>query len=802
MTTTAVTGPAARAVHVWKVYGAGETEVVALRDVSVDLERGKFTAIMGPSGSGKSTLMHCLAGLDSVSRGEVYVGDTQVTGLGDAGLTRLRRDKIGFVFQQFNLLPTLTAEENILLPLSIAGRKPDPEWYRTVIETVRLGDRLGHRPTELSGGQQQRVACARALVGRPDVIFADEPTGNLDSRSGADVLTFLRDSVQTHGQTIVMVTHDPVAASYADRVLFLADGAVVDEILDPTADAVLDRMRTIDALDESVPGPTTVPVTGPAPESRGTTDPTGRTPHPGAADVGDAPGGPHRTGTGTGTGGGSAGPREPDDPTARAGAPTTDASRAAKVERAPTASATQTTTATLTAAEPTSVSPAGPAAVRGTVTQRSRPRKASVDTARPVRKAAKATPDQKRRKAEALDAAVKRRKSGRTAAGDDTPTTPPGTTETNRTTPTEPTSTGAATSATQRDVTAANAARPGTDEGTASTASRSAKPVKGTGRSRPKAATSSASAADPRKAGRTAGTVRPRPTAAESSANIAQTDRGPAASTTDAAQIDANGGSTHKATMPVHAAQIDETSAGTAEPTVRPDAARTDTNTTTTTTTEPTTPQDTARIDGTSASTTKTATPPDQSQTDGKTAGTAETTTPPSATRTERKTAGTTEATTPPDLSQADGTKAATDEATTTADAARDGADGAGAVGVARQSDAAAAADGAVGAGPSATSEPEGADVESASTGAVRSGEGERRAARRKPAGAAGSRPAASRPPAGKQRRRASAPKQPDDSPDEGRSAEPPATGDSPPRKAAKRQAKSTKDDTQPPAAG
>jgi putative ABC transport system ATP-binding protein len=238
--------PAARAVEVWKVYGTGEAQVQALRGVSAEFERGKYTAIMGPSGSGKSTLMHCLAGLDSVSAGTVYIGDTQVTGLGDAGLTKLRRDKVGFIFQQFNLLPTLTAAENITLPLAIAGRQPDKAWYDTVILTVGLGDRLHHRPSELSGGQQQRVACARALVSRPEVIFADEPTGNLDSRSGTDVLNFLRDSVRQHGQTIVMVTHDPNAASYADRVVFLGDGEVVDEVLAPTADSVLDRMKKLD----------------------------------------------------------------------------------------------------------------------------------------------------------------------------------------------------------------------------------------------------------------------------------------------------------------------------------------------------------------------------------------------------------------------------------------------------------------------------------------------------------------------------------------------------------------------------
>src|SRR5687767_5381980 len=238
--------PAARAVSVWKVYGSGEAQVQALRGVSADFERGKYTAIMGPSGSGKSTLMHCLAGLDTVNAGEVSIGDTQVTGLGDAGLTKLRREKVGFIFQQFNLLPTLTTEENIKLPLAIAGRSPDKAWYDTVIQTVGLGDRLHHRPSELSGGQQQRVACARALVARPEVIFADEPTGNLDSKSGTDVLNFLRDSVRQHGQTIVMVTHDPNAASYADRVVFLADGEIVDEILSPTADSVLDRMKKLD----------------------------------------------------------------------------------------------------------------------------------------------------------------------------------------------------------------------------------------------------------------------------------------------------------------------------------------------------------------------------------------------------------------------------------------------------------------------------------------------------------------------------------------------------------------------------
>jgi len=237
---------AARASDLWKVYGTGEARVVALRGVDVEFARGAFTAIMGPSGSGKSTLMHCLAGLDTVTRGEVYIGDTRVTGLGDKGLTRLRRDQVGFIFQQFNLLPTLTAKENILLPLSIAGRRPDPAWFDTVVDVVGLRDRLGHRPNQLSGGQQQRVACARAMVGRPKVIFADEPTGNLDSHSGAEVLGFLRRSVREFGQTIVMVTHDPVAASYADRVVFLADGQIIDELAGPTPETVLDTMKQLD----------------------------------------------------------------------------------------------------------------------------------------------------------------------------------------------------------------------------------------------------------------------------------------------------------------------------------------------------------------------------------------------------------------------------------------------------------------------------------------------------------------------------------------------------------------------------
>ncbi|WP_354642084.1 ABC transporter ATP-binding protein [Kitasatospora camelliae] len=238
---------AARATGLNKVYGEGETRVVALEDVSVAFGQGEFTAIMGPSGSGKSTLMHCMAGLDTVSSGSATIGDVELVGLKDRQLTQLRRDRIGFVFQAFNLLPTLTALENITLPMDIAGRKPDQAWLDRVVETVGLSGRLSHRPSQLSGGQQQRVACARALASRPEIIFADEPTGNLDSRSGAEILAFLRNSVRELGQTVVMVTHDPVAASYADRVVFLADGRIVDELRDPTADAVLDRMRRFDA---------------------------------------------------------------------------------------------------------------------------------------------------------------------------------------------------------------------------------------------------------------------------------------------------------------------------------------------------------------------------------------------------------------------------------------------------------------------------------------------------------------------------------------------------------------------------
>jgi len=238
---------AARVVDLAKTYGEGAAQVRALDGVTLDLYAGEFTAIMGPSGSGKSTLMHCAAALDTATAGSVVIGDTDLSRLKDKELTRLRRDAVGFVFQSFNLIPTLTAGENILLPLSIAGRKPDREWYDVVIDTVGLRDRLSHRPSELSGGQQQRVAVARALASRPSIVFADEPTGNLDSRSGAEVLSLLRRSVDEFGQTIVMVTHDPVAAAYTDRVVFLADGRVVDELRAPTPETVLERMTAMDA---------------------------------------------------------------------------------------------------------------------------------------------------------------------------------------------------------------------------------------------------------------------------------------------------------------------------------------------------------------------------------------------------------------------------------------------------------------------------------------------------------------------------------------------------------------------------
>jgi putative ABC transport system ATP-binding protein len=230
-----------------KTYGKGDAIVHALDGVSVDLERGKLTAIMGPSGSGKSTLMHCMAGLDAATSGSVVIDGTELNGLNDKALTKLRRDKLGFVFQAYNLVPTLTAAENITLPMDIAGRDVDKAWFDQVIDTVGLRDRLNHRPNELSGGQQQRVACARALVSRPTVVFADEPTGNLDSRSSIEVLSFLRRSVDEYGQSIVIVTHDPSSAAYSDRVLFLADGKIVDEMARPTADMVLERMKRFDA---------------------------------------------------------------------------------------------------------------------------------------------------------------------------------------------------------------------------------------------------------------------------------------------------------------------------------------------------------------------------------------------------------------------------------------------------------------------------------------------------------------------------------------------------------------------------
>ncbi|MDN4162601.1 ABC transporter ATP-binding protein [Nocardioides abyssi] len=247
-----MTEPAARVRNLTKTYGSGQALVRALDDVSVDLLAGEFTAVMGPSGSGKSTLMHCCAGLDTADSGQVLVGEQDLTTMGDKALTRLRRDEIGFVFQSFNLVPTLTAGENIVLPLSIAGRRPDRRWYDVVVDTVGLRDRLHHKPNELSGGQQQRVAVARALVSRPRIVFADEPTGNLDSRAGAEVLELLRRSVSAPpeeggGQTVVMVTHDPVAAAYTDRVVFLADGRVVDELRHPDREQVLEVMARMSA---------------------------------------------------------------------------------------------------------------------------------------------------------------------------------------------------------------------------------------------------------------------------------------------------------------------------------------------------------------------------------------------------------------------------------------------------------------------------------------------------------------------------------------------------------------------------
>jgi putative ABC transport system ATP-binding protein len=240
------TGVAARAVGLSKVYGEGAAAVRALDDVSVDFERARFTAIMGPSGSGKSTLLHCMAGLDTPSTGQVFIGDVDLTTLSEKALTLLRRRKIGFVFQAYNLVPTLTAAENITLPLDIAGEEPEKAWFDQVVDTVGIRDRLTHRPSELSGGQQQRVAGARALLSRPEIVFADEPTGNLDSKAGQEILTFLRSAVKDHDQTIVMVTHDASAASFADRIVFLGDGKVVDEMLEPTTDRILDRLKSLE----------------------------------------------------------------------------------------------------------------------------------------------------------------------------------------------------------------------------------------------------------------------------------------------------------------------------------------------------------------------------------------------------------------------------------------------------------------------------------------------------------------------------------------------------------------------------
>jgi putative ABC transport system ATP-binding protein len=240
------TGVAARAVGLTKTYGEGDATVRALDDVSVEFQRARFSAIMGPSGSGKSTLLHCMAGLDKPTSGQVLIGDVDLTTLSEKDLTLLRRKSVGFVFQAYNLVPTLTASENITLPLDIAGEQPDKAWFDEVVDTVGIRDRLSHRPSELSGGQQQRVAGARALVSRPEIVFADEPTGNLDSKASQEILTFLRSAVKDHGQTIVMVTHDASAASFADRIVFLGDGRVVDEMLEPTTDRILDRLKSLE----------------------------------------------------------------------------------------------------------------------------------------------------------------------------------------------------------------------------------------------------------------------------------------------------------------------------------------------------------------------------------------------------------------------------------------------------------------------------------------------------------------------------------------------------------------------------
>ena len=244
--TEARTGVAARAIGLTKTYGERDATVRALDDVSVEFERARFSAIMGPSGSGKSTLLHCMAGLDKPTSGQVLIGDVDLTTLSEKDLTLLRRRSVGFVFQAYNLVPTLTASENITLPLDIAGEEPDKAWFDEVVDTVGIRDRLSHRPAELSGGQQQRVAGARALVSRPEIVFADEPTGNLDSKASQEILTFLRSAVKDHGQTIVMVTHDASAASFADRIVFLGDGRVVDEMIEPTTERVLDRLKSLE----------------------------------------------------------------------------------------------------------------------------------------------------------------------------------------------------------------------------------------------------------------------------------------------------------------------------------------------------------------------------------------------------------------------------------------------------------------------------------------------------------------------------------------------------------------------------
>jgi putative ABC transport system ATP-binding protein len=244
-TTPPTTTIAARAVQASKIYGKGDTTVRALDAIDVTFDRARYTAIMGPSGSGKSTLLHCLAGLDRLTSGKVFLGDLEISSLSEKELTRVRRDRIGFIFQTYNLIPTLTALENITLPAALAGRSEDKRWLDQIIDTVRMRERLSHRPSELSGGQQQRVAVARALATRPEVVFADEPTGNLDSRASAEILTFMRRAVSEFQQTIVMVTHDPGAAAYADRIVFLADGRIVDELSDPNPDAILDKMRTL-----------------------------------------------------------------------------------------------------------------------------------------------------------------------------------------------------------------------------------------------------------------------------------------------------------------------------------------------------------------------------------------------------------------------------------------------------------------------------------------------------------------------------------------------------------------------------